>query len=162
LIVAGIACFGSLAINFAVGWVLYLAANGLPEPHKSQVGPGQAFLMMIPLFNLVWLFIYPKKLSQAYQICLSGYSSQNDDCGEQIGLYWAICSVCTLIPCVNLFTGIAAIILAIIYLIKIHECKNRLQPLLQGGIPMATPMPENPYGDAAGPNQDNPYGPTDI
>lgn len=159
----GAICLGSLAVQLVVCWFLYKAADGLPEPHRSEVGPGQAFLLLIPLFSLVWLFIYPKKLSQAYQTCFAGYQSQTDDCGEQLGLYWAISSVCCVIPCVNAFAGIAAIVLTIIYLIKVHECKNRLRPLLQGGIPMASPMPQDPYGnDAAGPSQDNPYGPTNM
>ncbi len=141
----------ALGVQLLVCFVLYNAAKGVPESFRGDVSPGLAFLLVVPVFNLIWQFIYPRKLSQAYQRAFRHHNALLDDCGEQLALYWAVCVLCTLIPCLGGFSAIAAFVLMIIYLIKITECKSRVGALLQGS---------HGAGPIQGPSDDNPYHPT--
>ncbi len=50
------------------------------------------------------------------------------DCGEQIGLYCAICVVASIVPFVNYIAGPASLILGIIYLVKVLTLKGQITP----------------------------------
>jgi hypothetical protein len=50
------------------------------------------------------------------------------DCGKGIGLWYAICAVCCIIPCLNYVAGPAALVLLIIYLVKVMDLKNQIPP----------------------------------
>ena len=119
----------SIGITFLVAWLMFRAAKSLPEPYRSRVSPGQAFLIFIPLFGIVWVFIYTKKLSQAFQDYFRSQRLQTDDCGEQLGMYWGIGSACSLIPCLGIIAALGSLVSMILYLVKVTECKNRIESM---------------------------------
>lgn len=124
LLIYGIGFLIALAIQLAICYVLYRAADSIPESYR-QASPGQAFLLLIPLFNIFWLFVYPKKLSQSFQALFASSGQAIDDCGEKMGLYWAVCAIASIVPCVGIVFGIAGLVTMIIYLIKVSECRQR-------------------------------------
>lgn len=146
-----------LGIQAVICWFLYRACAGLPEAFRTH-GPGMAFLLMIPLFGIVWIFIYTKGLSQGFQRFFSQTGTLTDDCGEKTGLWWGICSACSIIPCVGGLFGIASLVLLIIYLIKVSECRSKALAFGDGfaqnayGNPNAFGNPNQPF-----PPSKNPY-----
>ncbi len=143
-------------IQLLISYLMYRAAKALPPEFQSQAPPGSAFLMLIPLFNIIWVFIYPKNLSQAYQAYLGSTNQLRDDCGEQHATYWAIAQICSIIPCVGAIAGIASLVFMIMYLVKINECKKQAEAM--GGYPpTGGPMSGGQYG--GGPSPNNPYRP---
>lgn len=148
----GFICLFAFGIQLLISYILYNSAKSIPEQFQQAV-PGQAFLMLIPLFNIVWIFIYPKNLSLSFQNLFRAYGQQTDDCGEQLGLYWAIASVCGMIPCIGIFFGLAGLVCMIMYLIKANDCKNRALSLGN-----ATMKPTQGYAQPNPPRKsDNPY-----
>ena len=101
----GVLIFVAVAINLLICYLLYNSVKSLPKQFQ-QAPAGQAFLLMIPLFGLVWLFLYLPKVSRSFQEFFRVHRQQSDDCGEQLGLWWAILSACSIIPCVGFFTSI--------------------------------------------------------
>jgi len=106
-----------LAINIFVCWLLYRANEALPVAHR-KIESWQAFLLLIPLFNLVWNFILFSRISGGFQ---SFFQSKNDasvgDCGAAIGLWTSICAI---------FCGPIWLILMVVYLVKVSGLRTRV------------------------------------
>jgi hypothetical protein len=142
-----------IGIQCIISYIMYRACDVIPHEYR-QTSPGQAFLMLIPLFNLIWIFLYTKRLSNSFAYMFASRGANMGDCGEQLGMWWGICAVCCFIPCLNIFFGIGALVVMIMYLVKISECRSRALSLLyqtpgDGSGPMAphksaTPT-KNPY-----------------
>ena len=115
-----------IAINLVICFFLYRDFEGLPE--RFRLMPSwQVWLLIIPLFNLVWNFFVFPKLSASYQ---NYFAEQGDtsagDCNRGLGLTFAILAVCSLIPCIGFIAGLAALVVVIIYLVKMNELKNKV------------------------------------
>ena len=143
-----------IGITFLVAWLMYRAAESLPESYRSHVVPGQAFLIFIPIFGLIWVFIYTKNLSRAFQTFFRSQQIQTDDCGEQSGLFWGISSACSIIPCLGILAAIVSLVFMILYLVKVTECKNRVESLALEPQPQRKPITQYPIDQ-----NDNPYAP---
>ena len=77
------------------------------------------------LFNLVWVFFVFPKLGKSYQSYFAEQGRTDlGDCGEKIGLWYAICAVLGCIPCVNYIAGPAALVLLIVFLVKALTLKG--------------------------------------
>ena len=126
LVVAFIALAIGLAIAIVLLYLVYSCFVRIPARHR-QMEPWQVWLLLIPLFNLVWnFFVYPR-LAKSYRSYFTEQGRTDvGDCGEQIGLWFAICSVLCVIPCVNYLAGPAALILLIIFLVKALTFKGQI------------------------------------
>jgi len=126
LLLIGIILLIQLAIGILVAWLIYRANEALPAQHRKTES-WQAFLLLIPIFNLVWNFILLARVSGGFQ---SFFQSKNDasvgDCGAAIGLWYSIAAVCAVVPLVNCLAGPAALVLLIIYLVKISGLRTRV------------------------------------
>jgi Domain of unknown function (DUF4328) len=126
LIALGITLAISLAINLLVCWLVYRANEALPAEHR-RTESWQAFLLLIPLFNLVWNFILLARVSGGMQ---SYFQSKNDasvgDCGATIGLWYSICCIAVWVPIVVCVAGPAALVLLVLYLVKISGLRTRV------------------------------------
>ena len=154
LIFYGVIFAISIGIGCLIAWFMYRAAKSLPESYRSRVSPGQAFLLLIPLFGLVWIFIYTKNLSTAFQEFFHTQNIHADDCGEKLGMYWGIGTVCSIIPCLGIFASLASLVLMILYLVKVTECKNRVDALVLHPQAGQGPRKQLPYKE-----NDNPFAP---
>lgn len=85
------------------------------------------WLLLIPLFNLIWNFFVYQKLPDSYK---SYFSSQGrtdvSDCGKGIGLAYAISAAACIVPCLNYLAVPAALVLLIIFLVKAMGLKNQI------------------------------------
>jgi hypothetical protein len=143
-----------LGIQALICYFMYRACSAIPENYRLT-SPGAAFVLMIPLVNLVWIFIYTKNLSNSFVNLFNSQGITRDDCGEKVGMWWGICAICSVIPCLGALAGIASFVLMIIYLVKVSECRTQALAMINnpagpGGYaaaPYKTPgSPQNPYG----------------
>jgi hypothetical protein len=133
-----------LAISALVCFLIYNAQNALP-PQFQRIPAGQVWLLMIPLFNLVWnFFVFPRVADSYRDYFHSAGRPDVGDAGRGIGLGYAICAACSIIPCVGIFAGLAALVLLIIFLVKIYGLKAQIAAPA-GGFPVQsnqTPPPQ--------------------
>jgi len=93
---------------------------------------GQLWLLLIPLFGTVWIFIVVNKLSQSIEKeFLTRSVAVEPRPTYSIGLTYSILGASTIlpIPIINSLIAFAALICWIIYWIKVGEYKNRLRNL---------------------------------
>jgi hypothetical protein len=159
-------CIGlviGLGIQALVCYYLSEALKRLPPEYRRQE-PGMVWLLMIPLFSIVWnFFVYPK-ISESYQAYFAAqagmaqgiqpmpglnpglnYSNPqilgvNGDCGHGLGLAFCILVCCGFVPYLNMCTGIAALVVWIIYLVKISGLKAQVPPGLGEGFGGGAPI----------------------
>lgn len=121
-----------IGIGILILIVLYNALNRLPEQFR-QMPPGHVFLLLIPLFNMVWLFFVVMKISNSYRSFYEHYGVDRGDCSYGIGLAWAICSVSGIIPYLGFLASLASLVLMIIYLIQVTGYKNEVEVVMRRG-----------------------------
>ncbi|MGQ9799909.1 MAG: hypothetical protein ACUVRG_11600 [Ignavibacterium sp.] len=93
--------------------------------------PGSVWLLLIPLFNLVWEFIIVSKISESLH---NEFTKRNIPVephpGKSIGIAYCVLDVLSIIPFIGILTYVAALICWIIYWVKISEYSNKLiQPI---------------------------------
>jgi hypothetical protein len=125
---------GVVVIFFAVilviyGFICYLISSWLkkvPQQHR-KMEPGAVWLLMIPCFWYIWSFFVFLRVPESFK---SYFDSQGrtdvGDCGRTLGLAFAICFACTLVPYLNFIAGPASLVLLIINLVKFNELKNKI------------------------------------
>ncbi|MFN0030788.1 MAG: hypothetical protein ACKVOR_01365 [Flavobacteriales bacterium] len=93
--------------------------------------PGQVWLLLIPLFSLVWNFFVVNRVadSLANEYASRGLTPEEIRPGYNVGLAMAILQVCGLIPVLGGFAGLGALICWIIYWVKVAGYKNGLGTL---------------------------------
>jgi hypothetical protein len=119
-----------LAVGAFVCYQLYLAASRLPEANR-KLAPASVSLLLVPLLNVVWLFIVVMKLSEGYQQYFAAQQRTDvGDCGYRLGLGWAIATICVIVPIANFFAGPASLVMMILYLVKMSQLKAMVVPML--------------------------------
>lgn len=136
LVIGGISLLVGIAVAIVLCILFKKNYEAIPAEHRQQFEPSQVWLLLIPLFNLYWTFVVVLRLSASYK---SFFDAQGvttvGDCGRGIGMAYAICTVCSIIPCLNYATGPAALILLIIYLVKVFDLRSKV--LQAGNAPVA-------------------------
>jgi hypothetical protein len=126
LIFLGILFAVMLAVSIFVSWMLYRANEALPVQHRKSES-WQAFLLLIPLFNLIWNFVMLARVSSGMQ---SFFQAKNDesvgDCGANLGLWYSISCLVACVPYVGCLGALAAVVLLIMYLMKINNLRTRV------------------------------------
>lgn len=133
--------FSGLAILFVfvlvagvlVLGILYLVAmqkalDAVSEENR-KIPSGQVWLMLIPLFNIVWAFILVARIADSFR---DEFSKLNIDYNEprptyNIGLTKCILSVCGIVPLLGYLASFASLICWIIYWVKVNECRRLVE-----------------------------------
>jgi len=107
------------------------------SPASRTMEPGMVWLCLIPLFHLIWNFFVVMALGNSLgnEYARRGIPRPEMLPGQNIGLAMSICLCCTIVPIVNLLAGPAALVLWIIYWIKIAN----YSAMLGDFQPMAAP-----------------------
>lgn len=96
-------------------------------PQNRTTEPGNVWLMLIPLFNLVYQFILVGHVADSI---VNELNSRNEPLGSdprptyQLGLWKCITGVSGIIPILGPLASLASFILWIIYWVKLAEWKN--------------------------------------
>lgn len=108
---------------------------------NRTMSPGEVWLQLIPLFNIVWCFIVVNRIAESIrrelmtsesfsfeqnQPQFSGYSSAEKPT-QQIGIAMCVLNCTSAIPFIGFFSGIAAFVCWIIYWVKLSEYKSQIQ-----------------------------------
>jgi hypothetical protein len=107
-------------------WFLSDALQRVPPTHR-KMHPGQVWLLLIPLFNLIWMFFVYTRIPQSFK---SHFDSAGvtgmGDCGKGLGIATGILSLLGIVPVINLIVALPGLIVFIIYLVKIGGLKKRI------------------------------------
>ncbi len=111
------------------------------RPENRAFVPGLVWLLLLPFFSMIWHFFIVTGLSTTLEkeFAARGETVEPQP-GRSLGLAMCILNVCTLVPYAGLLTGVASLIIWIMYWIKIVEYSSRLaaepamQVPLQSGI----------------------------
>lgn len=109
------------------------------RPQFRQMPPGQVWLMLIPLFSMVWQFLMVGYIADSLRAELDarGLPREEERPGYGVGLAMAICSPASLIPGIGGLIGLGGLVLWIIYWVKIHNYSQRLgQQFYAEGTPL--------------------------
>lgn len=126
LLVMGIALAVMFAISIVICAMLYVAQSRVPAEHR-KIEPLMIWLLLIPLFNLVWNFFVFQRIPASYKSYFNAQGRADvGDCGQQIGLWYAICAAASIVPCVNYLAGPASLVLLIIFLVKVFGLRQQI------------------------------------
>lgn len=104
------------------------------QPRNRTMEPGQAWLMLIPLFNIIWQFILVERLSRSIE---NEFRSKNVPVYSRpcygVGLAACILNCCSIIPYLGSLFSLAGFICWIIYWVNINDYKNKILRLPPGG-----------------------------
>jgi hypothetical protein len=115
-----------LAITIFVAVLISGCYARIPQQYR-EMEPGMVYLILIPCLNFVWVFFVTLRLSQSFQKYFAAHGRVDvGDCGYQLGLWYSICTVASLIPCVGSVTGLAGLVLLILYLVKVMGLKSQI------------------------------------
>lgn len=122
-----------VVIGLVIAILFLLNLQNLLKAISSQnrkMDPSMVWLAIIPVFQIIWMFIVVSKISESIQAeySLRGLSAEPRPT-YSIGLAMCILNVCCLIPFVNFFAGIALLICFIIYWIKTSEFKHAIKQM---------------------------------
>jgi hypothetical protein len=98
------------------------------DPSVRQMEPGMVWLLLIPLFNFIWIFFVVTGIGKSLgaELRRRGISSQEPYPAQSIGMAMAICKCCCIIPLVNVLASLAYVVLWIVYWIKVSDYSRML------------------------------------
>lgn len=119
----------AIGIAIAVFYCLTLSkALKQVRPGNRDMEPGQVWLVLIPFFNLYWNFKIasdiPSSLKREFRE--RGMGRSGDDYGANVGKWYAICCILGLVPFVNYVSGLAQLVLWIMFWVKIAGYSKEL------------------------------------
>lgn len=90
---------------------------------NRKMPPSNVWLMLIPLFNIVWQFIMVSKIAESVtEECIKlNIHTKESKPTYNSGLTWNICNLIAFIPIIG---GLAALLTFILYWVKVNEYKN--------------------------------------
>lgn len=93
------------------------------SPENRRMSPENVWLLLIPVFDLVWQFIVVDNMGKSLAAEFRKRDIRVDETepGKSIGLAYCILSVVSFIPFVGILTGIASFVLWILYWIRIDN-----------------------------------------
>lgn len=136
-----------VALGFILVWLVamiffLIAQQNLLKaikPHNRKMSPGEVWLQLIPVFNLIWQFIVVAKISESIRneindrtlnsfLGIADPVFANDMTRRptyDMGLTFCILSLCSCIPILGSFASIAGLVCWIIYWTQIVAYKNK-------------------------------------
>jgi Domain of unknown function (DUF4328) len=118
--------FGFLLVFVFFLIALQKALSAVSEENR-KMPPGQVWLLLIPLFNIVWAFIVVTKLADSFSAEFErlniSYPEARPTFG--IGITYCILGICSMLPePLGDIASLASFVCWIIYWIKVNECRK--------------------------------------
>jgi hypothetical protein len=116
-----------IALGVRILYILTLQ-NTLKQvtPQNRKMEPGQAWLLLIPLFNIVWEFITVNNVSESVGNELRSRGVPDvPKPAYGVGLAYCILNICFFIP----FAPLAGLICFIVYWVKVSGYQSKLKSL---------------------------------
>jgi divalent metal cation (Fe/Co/Zn/Cd) transporter len=110
----------AIGIAIVIFYILSMQkALDLAGERHRKMNPAMVWLMLIPLFNLVWHFFVVKHVSDSIKSWAAEKGAKVDDAGYTIGLIACIANCCGIIPGLNILAGPVGLVCFIIWWVKI-------------------------------------------
>ncbi len=110
----------AIGIAIVVFYILTMQkALKLAGDQHRKMEPGMVWLLLIPLFNLVWHFFVVKNVSESIKSWAAANGKTVDDAGYTVGLIACIAHCCGIIPFVNFIAGPVGLVCMIIWWVKV-------------------------------------------
>lgn len=118
-----------ILIPFILFCIMVSKLMKLIAPQNRRMSPGGAWLMLIPLFSLVWQFLMVGHIADsiAAEYRRRGLQLTEDRPVYNIGLWSCILSFSGIIPVIGALGGLASIVLRIVYWVKLAAYKDELE-----------------------------------
>lgn len=118
----------AISIGIAVLYLLTLQnVMKAVTPENQLVPPTNVWLMLIPLFNLIYPFIlYPKIADSIKQDLAARGVDDSSDCGRSLGITMPILGLVGMVPVIGGLAGLANLIIWIIFWSKMSTYKTTL------------------------------------
>lgn len=127
-----------IGIGVLVCWILYRCFKCVPSQFRQQE-PGLTWLLLIPIFGIVWNFFVFLPLARSYQSYFySRGRTDLRDCGYNISLAYCICAAISMIPYLGLLAWLPSLVLLIMSLSKAHALSQQIEPFVE--VPGAPPL----------------------
>ena len=95
---------------------------------NQKMRPGKVWLCLIPLFGTVWNFFVVGYIADSLKLEFNKRNIPVEDRpAYSIGLTYSILSACSYVPFLGGLAELGALVLWIIYWVKINEYKTKLQ-----------------------------------
>jgi hypothetical protein len=127
-----LAVVGVFVVVFFVIKVLYLLTLSRClqriHPRNRRMQPGMVWLNLIPCFDLVWGFITVIRITESLddEFYERRMDERGDDYGKSLGIAYMVCLVLSAIPYIGGCIYIAALVLWIMYWVKIARYSRQL------------------------------------
>lgn len=97
-------------------------------PVSRTMQPGMVWLLLVPLFNIIWSFFVVMALARslANEFARRGMASPEPEPGQSIGVAMCICACCGVIPVLGALASLASLVLWIMYWVKVSEYSQAL------------------------------------
>ncbi len=118
-----------IAVVVAIFYLLNLQnlMKSIKEENR-EVSPGNVWLMLIPVFSLIYAFIlYPKISASVKKELESREMDTEGDGAKNLGLALAITGALSLIPVIGGLAGLANLVIFIMWWVKTAGFKNKFQ-----------------------------------
>lgn len=152
LIIAGLLIWAVFAFLGTLSSTLKCIA-----PQNRTMNPGQVFLLLIPVFNYIWMFILVSRISESIENELRSRNIPHEKKPTySIGLTYAIISLTNVLVQYMYpygfflnkpFLWVATIACAISYWVSVSNMKNKLQALGYGNNFTSSGMNNNQYNN---------------
>ncbi len=119
-----------IGLVIAIFYLLTLSRTlAFCAPHNRTIQPGQVWLMLIPIFGIIWNFIMVNRIADtlANEFRMRNIPSNEQRPGYQVGITMAICGAVGIIPYLGSIAGIVQLIMWIIYWVKMSGYKTQLE-----------------------------------
>lgn len=123
---------GVLAVHFFVNIMYILTLRNTLRAISEQnrtMPPSNTWLLLIPIFNLVWSFIVVNNLSESIlkESKLRSFPLAESNPANGIGIAMSVLRCTTFVPVLGFLSGPAAFICWIIYWVQINNYKKAIQ-----------------------------------
>jgi hypothetical protein len=131
--IAGIAVLWMLCVVIGLAITIFFiltlqkALNRCSLENRAMQ-PGMTWLLLIPLFNIVWIFFVVLNMAKSLgaEFVKRGIPADPEP-GKTLGLAYAILAICSAIPFVGFLAGIGCLVCFIMYWVKIAGYSKQLE-----------------------------------
>ena len=89
------------------------------------VAPGLVWLLLIPLFNFIWIFFLVVWITKGFEkMWQAGRLTTQTSAGFGVGIAYGVCWALCLIPGLNLLLMIPALVLWILHWVQVHQARK--------------------------------------
>ena len=134
-------------------------------PQNRTVSPGQVWLSLIPLFNIVWQFILVARIAESLRREFAARQgtqfATGEDYGKGLGTAMCALSLSSIVPFLGILTGLAGTVCWIVYWARIAGYSRALESVIPDfagagagaspGWALSLPEPPEPAPDTGWP-----------